>query len=142
MTTGHAGGEPAGPADPAAAAAVRAGSVVDLAQRLVRLPSRGGVDGHGPVLEVLETWLSDRAVRHRRLYGGSGALVGLVAEVEGEAPGRWWALDACVDTAPFGDGSAWSFPPTCGDVVDGWLLGRGSADSSWRRRCCATSPPT
>ncbi|MFJ4774527.1 M20 family metallopeptidase [Streptomyces uncialis] len=50
-------------------------------------------------------------------------------EIRGGRPGSWWTLDACVDTAPYGDESAWSFPPGCGDVVDGWLRGRGSADS-------------
>ncbi|MGP3966621.1 M20 family metallopeptidase [Streptomyces sp. 6N223] len=34
-----------------------------------------------------------------------------------------------MDTAPFGDEGAWSFPPTAGDVVGGWLRGRGAADS-------------
>ncbi|MFD3486177.1 hypothetical protein [Streptomyces sp. NPDC058665] len=58
-----------------------------------------------------------------------GELVGLVVEIAGPAPGVWWALDACVDTAPFGDESSWTFPPTSGDVKDGWLLGRGAADS-------------
>lgn len=33
-----------------------------------------------------------------------------------------------MDTAPYGDEAAWSFPPASGDVVEGWLLGRGSAD--------------
>jgi succinyl-diaminopimelate desuccinylase len=47
---------------------------------------------------------------------------------------RWQArarfvLDACLDTAPFGDEAAWTYPPTSGEIVDGWLHGRGSADS-------------
>ncbi|MFD6249871.1 M20 family metallopeptidase [Streptomyces roseolus] len=104
-------------------------SVVELAQELVRRPSRGGIDDYGPVLGVLEEWLSARAVPHRRLYDGAGALVGLLVEVAGGRPGPWWTLDACVDTAPYGDLARWSFPPACGEVRDGWLLGRGAADS-------------
>ncbi|MET9760871.1 M20/M25/M40 family metallo-hydrolase [Streptomyces sp. NPDC006372] len=50
-------------------------------------------------------------------------------EIEAGRPGPWWALDACVDTAPYGDEAAWSFRPDAGDVVDGWLRGRGAADS-------------
>lgn len=38
-------------------------------------------------------------------------------------------LDACLDTAPFGDETVWTYPPTSGEIVDGWLHGRGSADS-------------
>ncbi|MET7756051.1 M20/M25/M40 family metallo-hydrolase [Streptomyces sp. NPDC005389] len=104
-------------------------SVVRLAHDLIRQPSRGGIDDYGPVLGVLEEWLTARAVSHRRLHDSAGALVGLLVEVAGDRPGPWWTLDACVDTAPYGDSTRWSFHPTCGQVRDGWLLGRGAADS-------------
>ncbi|XUM00267.1 M20 family metallopeptidase [Streptomyces venezuelae ATCC 10712] len=104
-------------------------SVVRLAQELIRQPSRGGADDYGPVFDVLETWLTGHAVPHRRLHDEAGALVGLLAEVAGDRPGPWWTLDACVDTAPFGDLTRWSFAPTSGQVRDGWLQGRGAADS-------------
>ncbi|WP_369228960.1 M20 family metallopeptidase [Streptomyces sp. R21] len=107
----------------------RVASVIDLAQRLVRVPSRGGLDPYGPVLNVLEEWLFGHGLPHKRLMSPEGNLVGLVVEIAGGAPGAWWALDACVDTAPFGDESAWTFSPTSGEVRDGWLLGRGAADS-------------
>ncbi|MFP1629848.1 M20 family metallopeptidase [Streptomyces sp. 5K101] len=111
------------------AAQARTGSVISLAQELIRCPSRGGIDVYGPVLEVLEGWLAAHTVPHRRLHEASGELVGLLVEIPGGLPGRWWALDACLDTAPYGDQEAWSFPPTAGEVRDGWLLGRGAADS-------------
>ncbi|MFF2846904.1 M20 family metallopeptidase [Streptomyces sp. NPDC058001] len=107
----------------------RSASVVALAQQLIRQPSRAGIDEYGPVLSVLETWLAENGLPHRRLHDDSGRAVGLLVEITGGRPGPWWTLDACVDTAPFGDESAWSFPPVCGDVTDGWLLGRGAADS-------------
>ncbi|MFE5595997.1 M20 family metallopeptidase [Streptomyces sp. NPDC056549] len=104
-------------------------SVVKLAQELIRRSSRGGIDDYGPVLAVLEDWLTARAVPHRRLHDGAGKLVGLLAEVPGDRPGPWWTLDACVDTAPYGDPTRWSFDPTSGQEREGWLLGRGAADS-------------
>ncbi|MGW1953186.1 M20 family metallopeptidase [Streptomyces sp. NPDC001920] len=103
--------------------------VIALARRLVRCPSRAGIDDYGPVLGILEDWLAEHGVPCRRLRGAAGAAVGLLVEVAGGRPGRWWALDACVDTAPYGDETAWSFPPDCGEVVGGWLHGRGAADS-------------
>ncbi|EPH45345.1 M20/M25/M40 family metallo-hydrolase [Streptomyces aurantiacus] len=111
------------------AAGARAASVAELAQELIRRPSRAGIDDYGPVLGVLEDWLSTRDLPHRRLHDDAGKLVGLLVEIPGGRPGSWWTLDACVDTAPYGEETAWSFPPTCGDIVDGWLLGRGAADS-------------
>ncbi|MGP3977557.1 M20 family metallopeptidase [Streptomyces sp. 8N114] len=114
------------------AAEARAASVARLAQELIRRPSRAGIDDYGPVLAVLEEWLSAHALPHRRLYDDTGNArepVGLLVELPGGRPGRWWTLDACVDTAPYGDEAAWSFPPACGDIADGRLLGRGAADS-------------
>ncbi|MEU5136972.1 M20/M25/M40 family metallo-hydrolase [Streptomyces californicus] len=115
--------------DLVAHAATRSASVIGLAKELIRRPSRGGLDDYEPVLSVLEDWLKARALPHRRLYDGAGELVGLLVEIAGGRPGAWWTLDACVDTAPFGDEEAWSFPPTSGDVVGGFLRGRGAADS-------------
>ncbi|QOV33759.1 M20/M25/M40 family metallo-hydrolase [Streptomyces ferrugineus] len=103
--------------------------VVALAQQLIRRPSRAGIDEYGPVLAALEDWLAGRDLPPRRLYDERGGVVGLLVEIAGGRPGPWWALDACVDTAPYGDQGAWSFPPDCGEVVDGWLRGRGAADS-------------
>ncbi|WP_055565691.1 M20 family metallopeptidase [Streptomyces atriruber] len=107
----------------------RTASVVELARELVKRPSRGEVDGYGPVLGVLEDWLALRGLPHRHLRDDDDELVGLLVEIPGRRPGAWWTLDACLDTASYGDEQAWSFPPACGDVVDGWLRGRGAADS-------------
>jgi succinyl-diaminopimelate desuccinylase len=49
--------------------------------------------------------------------------------VTGAGPGPRYVLDACLDTAPFGDESAWRRPPTSAVIADGWLHGRGSSDS-------------
>lgn len=103
--------------------------VIELAQELIRHPSRAGIDDYEPVLAALQGWLDARDLPCRRLHGDAGRPVALLVEVAGGRPGPWWALDACVDTAPYGDEGAWSFPPDCGDVVDGWLRGRGAADS-------------
>lgn len=92
-------------------------SVIELAQELVRRPSRGGIDDYGPVLGVLEDWLTARDLPHRRLHDDAGSLVGLLVEIPGGRPGPWWTLDACVDTAQYGDENAWSFPPASGDVA-------------------------
>ncbi|MCD9874861.1 M20 family metallopeptidase [Streptomyces guryensis] len=103
--------------------------VIELAQELIRRPSRAGIDDYEPVLAVLQDWLDARDLPCRRLYDDAGRPIALLVEVAGGRPGPWWALDACVDTAPYGDEDAWSFRPDCGDVVDGWLRGRGAADS-------------
>lgn len=105
-------------------------SIVELAQRLVRLPTRAGVDRCEPVFDVLGDWFGARSMAVELLrQPETGAGIGLTAEVPGSGPDTIYLLNATVDTAPFGDPDTWSAPPTSGDVRDGWLSGRGSADS-------------
>lgn len=104
-------------------------AVVKLVQDLVRIPSRGGIDPYGPVLDCMASWLAGHGLTCRRLAGPGGTTVALASEVTGNGPGPRYVLDACLDTAPFGDESAWTCPPASGQIIDGWLHGRGSADS-------------
>lgn len=103
--------------------------VVELTRSLVRVPSRGGIDAYEPVLAVLEGWLASAGLPNRRLVGPDGEDVGLVCEIPGGRPGPRVVVDACVDTAPFGDEDAWQDPPTSAAVHGDWLYGRGTADS-------------
>ncbi|MCE0487540.1 M20 family metallopeptidase [Ornithinimicrobium sediminis] len=53
----------------------------------------------------------------------------VVAVVDGGGgPGPTLMLEGHTDVVTEGDLDAWSFDPYAGDVVDGWLRGRGSAD--------------
>jgi succinyl-diaminopimelate desuccinylase len=103
--------------------------VVKLTRELVRVPSRGGIDSYDPVLESMAAWLAEHGLACRRLTGPDGAVVALTCEVSGDRPGPRYVLDACLDTAPFGDEAAWTYPPLSGEIADGWLHGRGSSDS-------------
>jgi succinyl-diaminopimelate desuccinylase len=104
-------------------------AVVELTRRLVRIPSRSGIDPYGPVLECVSAWLGERGLACRRLAGPSGATMALTCEVSGARPGPRFVLDACLDTAPFGDEAAWTYPPASAEIAGGWLYGRGSSDS-------------
>ncbi|MFI0451364.1 M20 family metallopeptidase [Actinomadura sp. 6N118] len=104
-------------------------SVTELTRDLVRIPSRGGIDFYEPVLDRMEAWLAENGLPCRRLTGPGDMTVALVSEVDGASPGPRYVLDACLDTASFGDENGWTHPPTSGEIVDGWMYGRGSADS-------------
>jgi succinyl-diaminopimelate desuccinylase len=117
------------PADVLAAAHADHRSVVDLTQQLVRIPSRGGIDHYLPMVEAVEDWLTNARLRPRRLVDDGGLVVGVVCDIAGGRPGPRYVLDACLDTAPFGDEAAWAHSPTSGVIEDGWLNGRGAADS-------------
>ncbi|GAA1992675.1 M20 family metallopeptidase [Amycolatopsis minnesotensis] len=104
-------------------------SVIALTRDLVALPSRGGIDPYEPLINRLSSWLDERGLSAAVLKDKTGATVGLTCEIRGARPGPRWVLNACLDTAPFGDETAWTHPPTSAIIEDGWLHGRGSADS-------------
>jgi succinyl-diaminopimelate desuccinylase len=104
--------------------------VVELTRQLVRLPSRAGIDPYEPVLECMSAWLVQHGLRPRQLSAVGGETVAMVCEITGGRAGPRHVLDACLDTAPFGDEAAWTYPPTSGEIDGGgWLHGRGACDS-------------
>lgn len=104
-------------------------SVLDLARQLVRIPTRGGIDSYGEAITHLSQWMEHHRLDPQVLRDATGAAVAVTARVRGARPGPVWVLDACLDTAPFGDEAAWRHAPTSAHIEDGWLWGRGAADS-------------
>lgn len=104
-------------------------AIRSLLSTLVRIPSRPGEDDLGPVQEAMAGWLRAHGLSPRALRGPAGRPLGLYAECRGSLGGPWVVLDATLDTAGFGDPARWTHPPTSGVELDGWLHGRGSADS-------------
>jgi succinyl-diaminopimelate desuccinylase len=104
-------------------------SIVKLTQDLVRIPSRAGVDSYTSILERISQWLNQSGVASEGLANEQGQPVGICGHVAGRHPGPTYLLNATVDTAGFGDESRWTRPPISAAVIDGWLHGRGSADS-------------
>ncbi|WP_078856375.1 M20 family metallopeptidase [Streptomyces sp. NBRC 109706] len=112
-----------------AAAEADHAAVIELTRDLVRIPSRAGIDPYEPIIGHLTAWLSSRRLAPAVLRDDTGAPVAVTAELVGQRPGPHWVLDACLDTAPFGDEDRWTHPPASGHLEDGWLWGRGSSDS-------------
>jgi succinyl-diaminopimelate desuccinylase len=108
------------------AVAQRQGELIDLAQRLIKIPSE---NPPGDTSEI-SAFVADYLRAHDwepHWYEPSRGAVSLVATAAGGC-GRHVILCGHSDTVPAGDHSAWSFPPFCGDVVDGEVRGRGASD--------------
>jgi succinyl-diaminopimelate desuccinylase len=104
-------------------------SVISLIQELVRIPTRGGLDPCEPIIDRVSQWLTEHGLLCRRLHDmDTGRTVALACDIAGHHPGPRYILNACLDTAPFGDLSTWHHEPTSGAIENGWLHGRGSAD--------------
>ncbi len=103
-------------------------SILALTRALVQVPSQAGIDAYAPVLERLGAWLRAHGVPFELLTDDAGGPICVLVRT-GAPGGPTYLLDATVDTAPFGDESAWTSPPLSAEIRDGWLHGRGTADS-------------
>jgi acetylornithine deacetylase/succinyl-diaminopimelate desuccinylase-like protein len=105
--------------------------VIALTQALVRVPSVNiGVMPTGnetPACEVLRDKLAADGIAADILESASNR-GNLVARWRGERSGPSLMLMGHVDVVPVEDETQWTHPPFSGDVADGRIWGRGSAD--------------
>ncbi|QCR20242.1 M20 family metallopeptidase [Agrococcus sp. SGAir0287] len=106
--------------------AERADELLELAGLLIRTPSENPDGDCTAVAEVTAAYLRDRGLPAEVHDAGDGR-VNVLSRID--APGeRHLALSGHYDVVPVGDPARWSFPPFAGDVVDGYLRGRGASD--------------
>ena len=98
----------------------RGDETADLLSQLVRIPSPSGDEG--AVVSRIRTLLLESGFDEVRV-DGLGSVIGRIGNGK-----RVLAFDAHIDTVETGDTDAWEFDPFCGDVRDGFVLGRGSVD--------------
>jgi succinyl-diaminopimelate desuccinylase len=104
-------------------------SIINLTKDLVRIPSRAGIDPMENIQDFLKGWLLEKGIPAHPLFDPEGNQIGLYLHVTSKNPGPAICLNACLDTAPFGDEEQWKYPPTSARIEDGFLYGRGAADS-------------
>ncbi len=105
-------------------------AVVELTQALVRLPTVvvPGVDEvEAPAADLVAAVMRDFGWEVMVEEVASGR-PNVVAVITGRGAGRTLMFEGHTDVVTPGDESAWAFPPFSGDIVDGRLRGRGSAD--------------
>jgi succinyl-diaminopimelate desuccinylase len=104
-------------------------SIIELTKVLVEIPSRADIDSNSEIQKSLENWFLDKGMVFHRLFDNDNNQVGLYLHLSTGKPGPILCLNACLDTAPFGDENQWRFGPTSSHIEKGLLYGRGAADS-------------
>lgn len=104
-------------------------SLLELTRNLVRLPSSSEVHSPEPVLEAIGTFLAEAQIHYEIVRGSRGEPLAGRASIACGKPGNAYLLNAPADTAAVGDPGAWRHAPFAAQEEDGWLYGRGSADS-------------
>jgi len=97
-------------------------SLIELTQRLVRQQSLSGEEGAVTQIVVEEM----KSLGFDKVWvDENGSAVGVI---EGAKPGKTILLDAHTDTVGIAPGSIWTRAPFGGEIIDGYLYGRGAAD--------------
>ena len=109
-----------------AAASSLGAEAVDLLSKLIRLNTVNPPGNEGPAQELLQGLLTDAGYECELLEAAPGR-PNLIASLDSGADGPTLALISHVDTVP-ANPDEWSFDPWSGDVVDGFIRGRGGQD--------------
>ena len=99
---------------------------VELLGRLIQANTVNPPGNEGPVQDLLQDTLSAAGFECEQLAAEPGR-PNLVARLRGAADGPTLTFLGHVDTVR-ADSGEWSFDPWAGDVVDGWVRGRGALD--------------
>ncbi|MBI4760048.1 MAG: YgeY family selenium metabolism-linked hydrolase [Chloroflexota bacterium] len=97
-------------------------SLIELTQRLVRQQSLSGEEG--PVTQLIVEEMKSLGF-DKVWVDENGSAVGVI---EGTKPGKTILFDAHTDTVGIAPGSVWTKEPFGGEIIDGYLYGRGAAD--------------
>jgi acetylornithine deacetylase/succinyl-diaminopimelate desuccinylase-like protein len=99
---------------------------VDLAQQLIRIDTTNPPGNEAAAIELVASVLRDAGIDPTIVESAPGRL-NLVARLPGRGEADGLVLQGHVDVVPT-SGQVWSREPFAGDIVDGWLWGRGAID--------------
>ena len=121
--------DPAARAAFAADALSRAPEVVALTRRLMAVPSPNPPGDVRACAEEAAALIRDLAPEAEvSLHATSPEVTNLVARIAGAGPGKSLAFNGHLDTYPVNEALPWTVDPLKGELRDGRLYGRGSAD--------------
>ena len=102
--------------------------IIKTISDLVAIPSQGGIDKPHAIIDYL--------AEQSKMFGCTPKIiryhqkqVGLAIEIIYDVEQPMYVLEAVIDTAPVGDLSARHSNPFIPTIKDGWMYGRGTADS-------------
>ncbi len=100
--------------------------VLDLARKLIKIPSENPPGDMNEIAAFIEEYLSEVGVKIERYEPVKGK-ISLIARI-GSNSGKELIFNGHMDVVPVGDKSRWEFDPFLGEIRDGYLLGRGASD--------------
>ena len=99
--------------------------ILQLCSDMVRIPSENPPGDMGEMASFLRGFLKDRGFAVEA-YEPERGRINLVARIGSGEPTL--ILNGHMDVVPAGDRERWDFPPYCGELREGKILGRGATD--------------
>ncbi|WP_078544757.1 M20 family metallopeptidase [Litchfieldia alkalitelluris] len=101
--------------------------LIDLCSQLIKIPSENPPGDSTEITTYIDEYLKN-AGAETSWYESAEKMYNLVSTIGEHRDGKHLIYCGHSDVVPTGDHSKWDFSPTSGEVVDGWLLGRGASD--------------
>ena len=105
----------------------RKDELIDLCSQLIKIPSENPPGDSTEITTFIDQYLKD-AGAETAWHESTDKMFNLVSTIGEAKGGKHLIYCGHSDVVPAGDLSKWDFSPTSGEVVDGWLLGRGASD--------------
>lgn len=105
----------------------RRDELITLASALLRIDTENPPGNSMPITDHIASYLSKAGIQSST-HVAPGDHYNLIANVETGHPGKRLLFCGHTDVVPAGDLSRWEFSPTAGDIVNGYLRGRGASD--------------
>lgn len=106
----------------------RVGRLTATTQALVRSDSQTPPSDTREVVAIAQGFLERIPGVSLTRYISEGPIENLVAVLDGGLPGLRTILSGHLDTYPIGDEAKWTFDPLGGEISEGFMYGRGTAD--------------
>jgi succinyl-diaminopimelate desuccinylase len=103
--------------------------IIALSKELVAIPSQCCIDDPRRVSSYIIDWFTQHNIEISTVRDHDDSVLGIHATHHFSDDGPNICLNACLDTAPIGAVENWTVEPFGASIKDGWLYGRGAADS-------------
>ena len=103
-------------------------NIIETTKELIAIPSQGGIDSPNAILNYLKNKCRQLGLPTDILMFDDRE-VALAIPIINNPAVPVYLLSAVVDTAPVGELASWDSDPFAPTIKDGWLYGRGAADS-------------
>jgi succinyl-diaminopimelate desuccinylase len=105
----------------------RKDELIELCSSLIQIPSENPPGDSTEISEFIANYLSQYGLQSD-WHEPTDKMYNLISSIGEEGAGKHLIYCGHTDVVPAGDLSKWDFNPFSGEVVDGWLLGRGASD--------------